>query len=244
MTSLERAFDRYEADLGALTGDLQAPFTLPAVDRAQVQAQQFREAQAGEQRRGHEGEVTFGPGVACLPGAGGDGFEEALGRALALEGLGCPGRDFGLGHGCHRVTDDHVVGHQEAEELVPGGPGPGDAGRGVGVRVGGKRPAQALRRHLAEAQLLGIGAGVGCQLGRDGHQVTSVGGFGVGRALQRLPGHEEVLEELHQASTRFGLGERQARTWRRCAGTGGPTGRPRTVGVALWHGGESTISDA
>jgi hypothetical protein len=52
--------------------------------------------QAGQQRRGHEGEVTLVPGVACMPGAGGNGFEEALGRALALHGLGRPGRVFGL----------------------------------------------------------------------------------------------------------------------------------------------------
>jgi hypothetical protein len=92
----------------------------------------------------------------------------------------------------------------------------------------GKRPAQALWRHLAEPQPLGFGADVGCQMGRDGDEVTPVAGLGVWRALQRLPGHEEVLKELRQTSTRFGLGERQAWTGRRCAGAGGLTGRPRS----------------
>jgi hypothetical protein len=61
-----------------------------------------------------------------------------------------PGPGLRVGDGCHRATDHHLVGHEEAEQLVPGRPGPGDAGRGIGVRVDGKRPAQVLWRHLAE----------------------------------------------------------------------------------------------
>ena len=100
-----------------------------------------REAQAREQRGGDKGEVALGPGVACVPLAGGNGFEQAFGGTLALEGFGHPRRDLGLGNSRHRVADDHLFGHEEAEELVPGRPGPGDAGSGVVVGVGGERPA-------------------------------------------------------------------------------------------------------
>ena len=41
MTELQGGLDRHEADLGTLAGDLQAALTLPAVDRAQVQAEQL-----------------------------------------------------------------------------------------------------------------------------------------------------------------------------------------------------------
>ena len=67
---LERALDRYEADLGALAGNLQATLALPAIDGAQVQAQQLRQAQAREQRRGDKSEVTLGPWVPGVPFAG------------------------------------------------------------------------------------------------------------------------------------------------------------------------------
>ncbi len=38
---LEGAFDRHEAHLGALAGDLEPALAFPAVNRAEVQAQQF-----------------------------------------------------------------------------------------------------------------------------------------------------------------------------------------------------------
>ena len=64
-----------------------------------------------------------------------------------LERFGCPGRDLGLGHRGRRVVaDDHLVGNQEAEELVPGDQGARDAGR-----------------HRAQAQLVRLCRKVGGQ---------------------------------------------------------------------------------
>jgi hypothetical protein len=134
-------------------------------------------------------------------------LEQAFRRAFTLESFGRPGGDLGLGHRRHGVAHDHLVGYQEAEELVPRRPSPGDAGGGVVVRVGSERPAQALRRQLAEAQLVGLRPEVGCQASRDGSQVAPVGGLGVRRALEWFAGYEEVLEQRLEGGVGAGFCE-------------------------------------
>ena len=44
----------------------------------------------------------------------------------------------------------HILGHQEGEELVPGGPGPGDARSCVAFRERGEGPPQHLGVELAQ----------------------------------------------------------------------------------------------
>jgi hypothetical protein len=60
----------------------------------------------------------------------------------------------------------HILGHQEGEELVPGGPGPGDARSCVAFRERGEGPPQHLCVELAQEEPARGGPELGCQVGR------------------------------------------------------------------------------
>lgn len=158
---------------------MQPPLAFAPVEGAEVEAEQLREPEPGQQGGGDEGKVALWPGTPPRSLAGGERAQQALGGTFALEGLGLAAGDLGLGHRCHRVADHHVLGHQEAEELVPGRPGPSDAGGAVAVGERSEAPSEHLGVELAEAQLTRRSAELGCQVGGHPRQVPAVGGLGM-----------------------------------------------------------------
>jgi hypothetical protein len=178
-----------------------------------------REPEAAEQGRGDKGEVALWSRAGGLFGHGvGERLEQALGGTLPLVGLGRPPRHLGLGHGSHMVTDHHVLGHQEGEELVQGGPGPGDARSRVAFRERGEGRPQHLGVELAQDELARGDPELGCQVGRHPGQVSPVVGLGVrprcgvspsvacGRRRSPRPAPRPVAADLFVAARLGGAG--------------------------------------